>query len=118
MKIIIGEHDISDIVAIAQPSQSCLAESEAISLSGRRQIDRFGTFKTNLSLVIGKVKYSRWLAITELLKALPVSVTVINDGVSKHYNMALDGELPSPHIYSDRGVDYCANIAVALKEVG
>lgn len=118
MKIIIGAQDISDIITSTQPSQECLAESETITLSGRRQIDRFGTFKTKLNLTIGKVKYSRWLAISELLKALPINVTMTTDGSSKQYKMCLDGELPSPYIYTDSDGDYCANIAITLKEVG
>lgn len=118
MKIIIGTQDISDIVALAQPSQSCLAESEAITLSGRRQRDRFGTFKTDLNLIIGRVSYARWLEVSELLKELPVSVTVVNDDKEKRYNMCLDGELPSPYIYTDISGDYCAGIAITLKEVG
>lgn len=118
MKIIIGTHDISDITTSPQLIQSCLAESEAITLSGRRQIDRFGSFKANLSFVIGRVKYTRWLTISELLKALPISVTVENDGKNKRYNMSLDGELPTPYIYTDSDGDYCASISVRLKEVG
>lgn len=118
MRIIIGDSDISDIVAVAQPVQSCLAESEAIVLSGRRQRDRFGTFKTDLNLTIGRVKYSRWLEISDLLMKLPIRVTVVNDETEKRYSMCLDGELPSPYVYTDSDGDYCAGIAITLKEVG
>ena len=118
MKIIIGSHDISDITISPKLTQSCLAENEAITLSGRRQVDRFGDFKTNLSFTVGKVKYSRWQTISELLKELPVDVTVTTNSEGKTYQMCLDEELPTVYIFNDHGTDYCANIPVTLKEVG
>ena len=117
MRISIGGQDISDIATSSNLLQSCLAENEAITLSGRRQIDRFGDFKARLSFTIGLVTYSRWQSISTLLKKLPVNVSV-SSGTSKQYQMCLDGELPAVYIFNDHGTDYCANIAITLKEVG
>ena len=118
MRITIGGQDISDIAISSNVTQSCLAENEAITLSGRRQIDRFGEFKAKVSFTIGKVAYSRWQTISELLKKLPVSVVVSSSSGSKTYQMCLDEELPTVYLFDDHGTDYCANIAVTLKEVG
>lgn len=118
MKIVLENQDISDIVGAAQLTESCLAESEAITLSGKRQIDRIGSFKAVLSFTVGIVKYSRWEAISQLLKKLPISVTVRLGGNNKTYDMCLEGELPTPYIFSDNDEDYCAGIDIVLKEVG
>lgn len=118
MKIVLENQDISDIVGAARFTETCLAESEVITLSGKRQIDRIGNFKAVLSFTVGTVRYSRWESISQLLKKLSIKVTVQLDGNAKTYDMCLDGELPTPYIFSAKDKDYCAGIDIVLKEVG
>ncbi len=122
MKVIIEGENISDIIFNVQFNKGCLSESEAITLSGRRQIDRLGGFRTTLRFVVGVVPFSRWLKISENLKKLPVSVKIELSGTAadsgKEYEMSVEGEIPNPYIFSQNGTDHCANMEIMLKEVG
>ncbi len=121
MKIIIDGMDISDIIFNVQFNKGCLSESEAITLSGRRQIDRLGGFRTALKFTVGVVTFSRWLRISESLKKLPVSVKIEMSGSADSggsYNMSVEGEIPNPYIFTQNGADHCANMEITLKEVG
>ncbi len=121
MKIIFECMDISDIIFILQFNLGCLSESEAITLSGRRQIDRLGGFRTALKFTVGVVPFSRWLRISEGLKKLPVNVKIETSsslGSGGSYNMSVEGEIPNPYIFTQNGVDHCANMEITLKEVG
>lgn len=122
MKVIIEGENISDIIFNVQFNEGCLSESEAITLSGRRQIDRLGGFRTTLRFVVGVVPFSRWLKISENLKKLPVNVKIGLSGAAsnsgKEYEMSIEGEIPNPYTFSQNGVDHCANMEIMLKEVG
>ena len=122
MKVIIENENISDIIFNVQFNDGCLSESEAITLSGRRQIDRLGGFRTALKFTVGVVPFSRWLKISENLKKLPVSVKIQLSGTTadseNEYKMSIDGEIPNPYIFSHNGTDHCANMEITLKEVG
>lgn len=129
MKIIIEGMDISDVIFNVQFNKGCLSESEAITLSGRRQIDRLGGFKTALKFTVGVIPLSRWLEISECLKKLPVSVNIevkaetataaeAEADSENSYSMSVDGEIPNPHIYTQNKIDYCAGMEITLKEVG
>ncbi|MBD5103329.1 MAG: hypothetical protein HDT47_00485 [Ruminococcaceae bacterium] len=126
MKVIIEDENISDVIFNVQFNEGCLSESEAITLSGRRQVDRMGGFKTALKFTVGVIPYSRWLKISESLKKLPVNVKIeINTKTAEteadpksDYSMSLEGEIPNPYIFSQGGVDHCAGMEIALKEVG
>lgn len=128
MKVIIEDENISDVIFNVQFNEGCLSESEAITLSGRRQIDRLGGFKAALKFTVGVIPYSRWLKISESLKKLPVSVTIEMQGKTKAavtegeeedaYKMSVEGEIPNPYIFSQGDVDYCAGMEITLKEVG
>lgn len=121
MKVIIENENISDIIFNVQFFKGCLSESEAITLSGRRQIDRLGGFRTALKFTVGVVPYSRWLRLSEHLKKLPVKVKIELSGASdtnSDYNMSVEGEIPNPYIFTQNGVDHCANMEITLKEVG
>lgn len=122
MKVIVEDENISDIIFNVQFNDGCLSESEAITLSGRRQIDRLGEFRTALKFTVGVVPFSRWLKISENLKKLPVSVKIQLSGTTaasgNEYKMSIDGEIPNPYTFSRNGVDHCANMEIALKEVG
>lgn len=117
MKVIIDGKNISDIIFNVHLNEGCLSESEAITLSGRRQIDRMGDFRAALKFTVGVVSLSRWSEISESLKKLPVKVK-IESFKTTEYNMSIDGEIPNPHIFSENNVDYCANMEISLKEVG
>lgn len=118
MKIIIDVTDISDIVTAADFSESAAAESSVVTLSGNTLVDRFGSFKATLTVQIGNVSFERWEVLTEKLKALPVPVKIVRNGVSKSYSMVISGSLPKPHTYSVGGKDYCVGAEITLVEVG
>lgn len=119
MKVIIDGENISDCIFNVRFNKGCLSESEAITLSGRRQIDRLGGFRTALTFTVGVIPFSRWLTLSESLKKLPVSVTIELSGMeADEYNMSIDGEIPNPYIFSQDDEDYCAGMEIALKEVG
>lgn len=126
MKVIIDGENISDVIFNVQFNKGCLSESEAITLSGRRQIDRLGGFRTALRFTVGVIPFSRWLKISESLKKLPVPVKIEvetknagpQSGSDSGYNMSVEGEIPNPYIFTQGGNDYCANMEIALKEVG
>lgn len=128
MKVIIEDENISDVIFNVQFNKGCLSESEAITLSGRRQIDRMGGFKTALKFTVGVIPYSRWLKISEDLQKLPVIVKIEPEvkteatgaeGEEENtYNMSIEGEIPNPHIFTQNETDYCAGMEITLKEVG
>ena len=114
MKVIIEGENISDIIFNVQFNKGCLSESEAITLSGRRQIDRLGGFRATLRFVVGVVPFSRW-------QKLPVSVKIEVSGAADsggEYDMSIEGEIPNPYIFSQNGTDHCANMEILLNEVG
>ena len=128
MKVIIEDENISDVIFNVQFNEGCLSESEVITLSGRRKIDRMGGFKAALQFTVGVIPYSRWLKISESLKKLPVSViiemqvkteaTVTEGEAGNTYHMSVEGEIPNPYIFSQGKIDYCAGMEITLKEVG
>ena len=119
MKVIIDGENISDCIFNVQFNKGCLSESEAITLSGRRQIDRLGKFRIVLKFTVGLIPFSRWLKISESLEKLPMSVKIeLSKAQISEYSMSIDGEIPYPHIFSQNDVDYCADIEISLKEVG
>ncbi|MCM1055532.1 MAG: hypothetical protein NC394_08425 [Bacteroides sp.] len=119
MKILIENENISDIIFNVQFNKGCLSESEAITLSGRRQIDRLGGFRTALRFTVGAVPFSRWERISESLKKLPVTVKIdAQTSDAGTYNMIVDGEIPTPYTFTQSGVDHCSGMEIALKEVG
>ena len=124
MKVIIEDENISDVIFNVQFNEGCLSESESITLSGRRQVDRMGGFKTALKFTVGVIPYSRWLKISESLKKLPVNVmiemqaTLTEGEAGNAYNMSVEGEIPNPYIFSQDKIDYCAGMEITLKEVG
>lgn len=128
MKVIIEDENISDVIFNVQFNKGCLSESEAITLSGRRQVDRMGGFKTALKFTVGVIPYSRWLKISKDLQKLPVSVKIemeakteaaVTEGETENiYNMSIEGEIPNPHIFTQGETDYCAGMEITLKEVG
>lgn len=128
MKVIIEDENISDVIFNVQFNEGCLSESEAITLSGRRQVDRMGGFKAALNFTVGVIPYSRWLKISGSLKKLPVSVKIkmevkteaaVTEGETENiYNMSIEGEIPNPHIFTKDKTDYCAGMEITLKEVG
>lgn len=128
MKVIIEDENISDVIFNVQFNKGCLSESEAITLSGRRQVDRMGGFKTALKFTVGVIPYSRWLKISKDLQKLPVSVKIemevkteaaVTEGETENiYNMSIEGEIPNPHIFTKDETDYCAGMEITLKEVG
>lgn len=126
MKVIIEDENISDVIFNVQFNEGCLSESEAITLSGRRKVDRMGGFKTALNFTVGVIPYSRWLKISESLKKLPVNVKIeietktaeSESDPESDYSMSIVGEIPNPYTYSQGGVDYCAGMEITLKEVG
>lgn len=126
MKVIIEDENISDVIFDVQFNEGCPSESEAITLSGRRQVDRLGGFKTALKFTVGVIPYSRWLKISESLKKLPVNVkieietkTAETEADSEDgYNMSVEGEIPNPYTFTQGGIDHCAGMEITLKEVG
>lgn len=118
MKILINGKDISDIIVAPQLVKACNGESEVITLSGKRKIDRMGTFKATLSLIFGVMPYSRWEELETEFKTLFFPVTVVLDGKSTVYLMSVKGELPTVYIYNEDGKDYCAGTSLTLVEVG
>ncbi len=121
MKVIIEGENISDIIFNVQFNKGCLSESEAITLSGRRQIDRLGGFRATLRFVVGVVPFSRWQKISASLQKLPVSVKIEVSGAADsggEYDMSIEGEIPNPYIFSKNGTDHCANMEILLNEVG
>lgn len=126
MKVIIEDENISDVIFNVQFNEGCPSESEATTLSGRRQVDRMGGFKTALKFTVGVIPYSRWLKISESLKKLPVNVkieietkTAESDSDPKSdYSMSVDGEIPNPYTFTKGGIDHCAGMEITLKEVG
>lgn len=126
MKVIIDDMDISDVIFNVQFNEGCLSESEAITLSGRRQIDRLGGFRTALNFTVGVIPYSRWQKISESLKKLPVNVKIEIETKTEEteadsedgYNMSVEGEIPNPYTFTQGGIDHCAGMKITLKEVG
>lgn len=118
MRLIIENYDISDVTAALKITESCLAESEAITLGGSRRVDRTGGFHTAIEITIGRIALTRWEQLEELLKKLPVKVQTLSRGVLKTYSMSVVGELPSPYLYTDAKGDWYASITFTMKEVG
>lgn len=126
MKVIIDDMDISDVIFNVQFNEGCLSESEAITLSGRRQIDRLGGFRTALNFTVGVIPFSRWQKISESLKKLPVNVKIeietktaeTEADTEDGYSMSVEGEIPNPYIFTQGGIDHCAGMEITLKEVG
>lgn len=118
MQIKINTTDVSSYLTGLTRSQTCRAENTVYTISGAANVDRMGGFKHTLSLTVGDITVSDWRILAEKLKALPVSVQIVESGgTTETYSMHLSAELPEPYVYTDSSGDHIVGASVTLEEL-
>lgn len=110
----IGEIDVGKLIIPPEISDTFRSQSVNYTLDGSAVIDRVSALsKTHIVVQIPLIDSVKWAEIKAVIAAISFPVTVDE----KTYTMHLDGDIPTPVIYTADGGYICGDIALSFEEV-
>ncbi|MBP1543800.1 MAG: hypothetical protein J6A16_06870 [Oscillospiraceae bacterium] len=114
MIFMIGDIDMGKLMIPPEISDTFRSQSVNYTLNGSAVIDRISEFtKKRISVQIPLIPSDKWAEIKAIIT--PMSFPVAVDDST--YTMRLDGDIPTPVIYTTEGGYLCGDISLVFEEV-
>lgn len=114
MIFMIGDIDMGKLMIPPEISDTFRSQSVNYTLNGSAVIDRISEFaKKRISVQIPLIPNDKWTEIKAVITPMSFPVTV-DDST---YTMRLDGDIPTPVIYTTEGGYFCGDISLVFEEV-
>lgn len=110
----IGDIDLGKLIIPPEITDVFRSQSVNYTLNGSAIIDRISEFsKKRITVQLPLIDSARWGEIKTVIAGMTFSVMVD----SEIYTMRLDGDIPTPVIYTTEDGYFCGDISLTFEEV-